>query len=82
LSSETIYRPESYEILLKIFSHSLKLSSPDSRVLLAAKDYYFGLGGSINQFINFSKLNGWNVQILKNFSEGVPRSIIQLKKDK
>ena len=79
LTSETIYRVESYEILLEIFSHSLK-TSPEARVLLAAKDYYFGLGGSVNQFMNAAKSKGWNVKILKHFSEGVPRSILQLKR--
>lgn len=78
LTSETIYRVESYENLLKIFSHSLK-SSPEAKVLLAAKDYYFGLGGSVNQFINMAKEKGWKVKILKQFSEGVPRSILELK---
>lgn len=81
LTSETIYRTESYGILLKIFSHSLK-ESDGARVLLAAKDYYFGLGGSVNQFINVAKSDGWNVQILKHFSEGVPRSILQLTRQK
>ena len=79
LTSETMYRAESYEILLKIFSHSLK-TAQEARVLLAAKDYYFGLGGSVNQFINVAVAKGWNVQVLKHFSEGVPRSILQLKR--
>ena len=79
LTSETIYRTESYEILLKIFSHSLK-TAPEARILLAAKDYYFGLGGSVNQFINVAVAKGWNVQVLKHFTEGVPRSILQLKR--
>lgn len=79
LTSETIYRTESYEILLKIFSHSLR---NEARVLLAAKDYYFGLGGSVNQFINVARSKGWEVQVLKHFSEGVPRSILELKRSK
>lgn len=77
LTSETIYRAESYEILLKIFLYSLK-ESKGARVLLAAKDYYFGLGGSVSQFINVARSKGWNIEILKHFSEGVPRSILQL----
>lgn len=77
LTSETIYRSESYQILLEIFSHSLSLKA-GARVLLAAKDYYFGLGGSIQQFSKYAASNGWNVQILRQFSEGVPRSILEL----
>lgn len=79
LTSETIYRPESYHNLLEIFSHALSLNS-DARVLLAAKDYYFGLGGSVQQFSKFATKNGWNVRILRHFDEGVPRSILELKR--
>lgn len=81
LTSETIYRPESYQNLLEIFSHALSLH-PDARVLLAAKDYYFGLGGSVQQFSKFASSNGWNVRILRHFDEGVPRSILELKRPK
>ena len=77
LSSETIYRSESYQMLLNIFSHALS-NKKEARVLLAAKDYYFGLGGSVQQFIKFASLKGWNVNILRQFSEGVPRSILEL----
>ena len=79
LTSETIYRVESYEILLEVFSHSLK-STSEARVLLAAKDYYFGLGGSVSQFTNLAKSKGWSVKVLNYFSEGVPRSILELKR--
>lgn len=77
LTSETIYRSESYQILLNIFSHALS-NKKEARVLLAAKDYYFGLGGSVQQFIKFASLKGWKVRILRQFYEGVPRSILEL----
>lgn len=81
LTSETIYRSESYPWLLDIFSHCLS-DSKDSKVLLAAKDYYFGLGGSVREFSNFSIARGWNVTCLRQFDnfEGVPRSILQLSR--
>ena len=79
LTSETIYRPESYHNLLDIFSHALSLSR-NARVLLAAKDYYFGLGGSTQQFSKYATANGWNVRILRHFDEGVPRSILELRR--
>lgn len=81
LTSETIYRSESYQMLLDIFSHALS-DKKEARVLLAAKDYYFGLGGSVQQFIKFLSSKGWKVQILRQFSEGVPRSILELKRYK
>jgi protein-histidine N-methyltransferase len=79
LTSETIYRSESYQMLLDIFLDSLS-DKEGARVLLAAKDYYFGLGGSVQQFINFASLKGWNIRILRQFSEGIPRSILELKR--
>lgn len=77
LTSETIYRSESYPVLLEIFSHALS-TKKDARVLLAAKDYYFGLGGSVQQFSKFATSKGWNVRVLRQFSEGVPRSILEI----
>lgn len=77
LTSETIYRAESYPALLNIFSKALRMSC-ESSVILAAKDYYFGLGGSVKQFSIFAQDNGWSVQTLRHFVEGVPRSIIKL----
>jgi SAM-dependent methyltransferase len=81
LTSETIYRTESYPALLEIFSHSLS-ESRDARVILAAKDYYFGLGGSVSQFIKFvESTHQWTVKILKQLTDvGVPRSIIELRR--
>lgn len=79
LTSETIYRAESYPILMKTFQHAL--SEDGGRVLLAAKDYYFGLGGSVQEFIKYVKhLGGWRIKIVETFSEGVPRSILELCK--
>lgn len=81
LTSETIYRQESYQTLMEIFSHSLSLKNPEARVLLAAKDYYFGLGGSVQEFCKFvGSLGGWKVEVLRHFSEGVPRTILELKR--
>ena len=81
LTSETIYRRESYPWLLDIFSHCLS-DSKDSKVFLAAKDYYFGLGGSVREFSKFSMAHGWNVVCLRQFDnfEGVPRSVLQLSR--
>lgn len=76
LTSETIYRTESYPALLEIFRHALKPAT--GRVLLAAKDYYFGLGGSVQQFWKRASSLGWQVKLVRQFSEGVPRSILEL----
>lgn len=79
LTSETIYRPESYHLLLSIFDHTLRKNSSSS-VLVAAKDYYFGLGGSVEEFAQVARSQGWQVSRVWNHSDGVPRSILQLQR--
>lgn len=80
LTSETIYRCESYSLLLDIFDRALEPEK--GRVLLAAKDYYFGLGGSVQQFTKRASSLGWRVKLVRQFSEGVPRSILELTRNK
>lgn len=83
LTCETIYRQESYGPLLEIFSQALS-SNPEARVLLAAKDYYFGLGGSVQEFHKFVLRSGggdcWKIKTLRQFTEGVPRTILEIKR--
>lgn len=81
LTSETIYRPENYHFLLNIFKHSLS-NRPLSCVLVAAKDYYFGLGGSVEEFSSVARSDGWVVERIWSHSEGVPRSILKLTRRK
>uniref|UniRef100_A0A915JXA9 protein-histidine N-methyltransferase n=1 Tax=Romanomermis culicivorax TaxID=13658 RepID=A0A915JXA9_ROMCU len=52
LSSETIYCPSSYEKLFKAISTLLK---QDGIALVAAKSYYFGVGGSVSGFSDYVK---------------------------
>ncbi|XP_055600886.1 histidine protein methyltransferase 1 homolog isoform X1 [Uranotaenia lowii] len=47
VTSETIYSNKSYDQLIRLFNTKLK---PDGVVLLAAKTYYFGVGGGLRQF--------------------------------
>jgi len=51
LAAETIYRPESYKMMADIIAGCLKAGT--GVALVAAKDYYFGLGGTAEQFIRF-----------------------------
>ena len=47
LTSESIYNPKSAEQLLRACDLCLK---PDGRVLVAAKNHYFGVGGGLAAF--------------------------------
>lgn len=47
LTSETIYNPNNYTKLVDVFKRKLK---KDGQVLLAAKIYYFGVGGGLRTF--------------------------------
>ncbi len=76
LTSETIYRVSNYRVLLGVFAHAL---TPKGRVLVAAKDYYFGLGGSVEEFSSVARSCGWLVRRVWTHDEGVPRSILELE---
>ncbi|RKP21048.1 hypothetical protein ROZALSC1DRAFT_27503 [Rozella allomycis CSF55] len=81
ITSETIYDLNKYDSLLRLFHHAL---AENGILIVAAKRYYFGLGGSTNIFKNYvSKImNGYKFEILdaRIFEAGVPREIILFKK--
>jgi SAM-dependent methyltransferase len=77
LASETIYRPESYAVMTAIIKHAL---APQGTALIAAKDYYFGLGGSVDQFTRHisTAQTGLDVALARHFDDGVARSILRI----
>jgi len=74
LTSETIYNPDNHSKLLSLFSNYLK---PTGKVLIAAKVYYFGVGGGTQQFADKLGKAGFTVETVKKFSTGVSREILQ-----
>ncbi|KOC65533.1 Histidine protein methyltransferase 1 like protein [Habropoda laboriosa] len=54
-TSETIYNPDNHKKLYEVFKQRLK---QDGIGLIAAKSYYFGVGGGIRQFQNFIEEDG------------------------
>ena len=50
LTSETIYNPANYESLHNLIFKAL---APDGVCLLGAKRFYYGVGGSSEEFIEF-----------------------------
>lgn len=92
LTSETIYRSESHEDLIKIFRSpsseggvegrlkdlSLENSGEERRILVAAKVLYFGVGGGIDEFSNRVKSEGGQVTEVWSHNTGVGRKILQI----
>ncbi|XP_030554787.1 histidine protein methyltransferase 1 homolog [Drosophila novamexicana] len=77
MTSETIYNMENQQKLLDTFRKRLK---SDGIVLLAAKSHYFGVGGGLEQFVEFVK-SGKDFQstYLWQADENLKRGIIELK---
>ncbi|XP_065070102.1 histidine protein methyltransferase 1 homolog [Rhopilema esculentum] len=77
LSSETIYNTENYEKLHKLLCDCLK---ENGLALLANKSYYFGVGGSSKDFIEYIEQQGKLApKIVHQVDKGVNREIVQVK---
>lgn len=79
LTSETIYSPEAIPVIGEIL---LRLTHSDRPyTILTAKDFYFGVGGSVPQLLEFWNARGsqyrWTVD---KVSSHLKRSIITLSK--
>ncbi|BFY97295.1 hypothetical protein BsWGS_00335 [Bradybaena similaris] len=76
LTAETIYNTDDYSKLLDVFKTVLT----DSGVIyLAAKTYYFGVGGSIDSFIEYVRgENCFDVEVVHSVNKGVKRKIMKL----
>ncbi|CAL1528796.1 unnamed protein product [Lymnaea stagnalis] len=78
LTAETIYNPGNYAKLHDVFKTTLK---ENGIILLAAKVYYFGVGGSVDSFLEYvSSLNCFSTDVVHSIAEGVPRKIIMLRR--
>uniref|UniRef100_A0A914VLD5 protein-histidine N-methyltransferase n=1 Tax=Plectus sambesii TaxID=2011161 RepID=A0A914VLD5_9BILA len=76
LTAETIYSEASFTKLHDIIDRTL---ADDGIVLIAAKLYYFGVGGSVPAFMDFVKRQGrLNVQDVWTSDTAVPRKILKL----
>lgn len=77
LTSETIYNVNNYTKLINLFEKKLK--PPGGRILLIAKNYYFGVGGSISEFLNIlnksSKLHSDTIWIS---TDGVKKTLLSI----
>ena len=63
---------------ISLFDSCLK---PDGKIFLAAKIYYFGVGGGIRLFEDaLSKTKKWQFSTVKSFDSGVAREIIRISR--
>lgn len=77
LSSETIYNPDYYPSLHSLMCTSL---NKDGFALIASKTYYFGVGGSTKDFIDYVAERGdFKIETVMNITEGVNREILKLE---
>ncbi|XP_037027450.1 histidine protein methyltransferase 1 homolog [Bradysia coprophila] len=77
LTSETIYNANNYGKLLNVFKTKLK---DDGMALVAAKTYYFGVGGGCRDFERLVKDDGsLQSEVVFVVSENVPREILKVK---
>jgi len=75
LTSETIYNVNNYTKLIKLFENKLK---PSGSILLIAKNYYFGVGGSITEFLNCLKSSKLNSDIVWTNTDGVKKTLLNI----
>lgn len=81
MTSETIYRSESVPSLLEALRKSSVLNSQarPARCLVAAKVVYFGVGGSIRDFIRALESDrGGTAKVVWQEDKGVARQILEL----
>lgn len=82
MGSETIYSPfaqESFTATLLSILERERRGRPDSAAIgiIAAKRLYFGVGGSLDDFIDKMKGLGATVETLREEAEGVRRGVVK-----
>lgn len=75
LTSETIYNLSNYMKLITLFEKKLK---PSGCILLIAKNYYFGVGGSISEFVHCLKSTKMICDTVWSSSDGVKKTLLNI----
>ncbi|XP_035908733.1 histidine protein methyltransferase 1 homolog isoform X2 [Anopheles stephensi] len=76
LTSETIYSTDNYTKLLELFDRKLE---PEGVVYLAAKTYYFGVGGGVRLFEQAIDTDGrFQHKVVWKCETGVKREIVRM----
>lgn len=84
VSSETIYSPSMLPVISEVIIGLQNNGNKDNLAIVAAKDIYFGVGGSIVDFVNYlDKKISTGTNIKYNFElinyGGLKRTIVEIK---
>lgn len=86
LGAETIYSPfalQSFtEIVWSVLEREARIFSADASVWVAAKKLYFGVGGSLDDFVMNMQTRGAVVVTLREETEGVRRGVVRCFRSK
>ncbi|KAF5706776.1 MNI1 s-adenosylmethionine-dependent methyltransferase of the seven beta-strfamily [Fusarium mundagurra] len=81
LGAETIYSPFALQAFLEtlflILEREKKTDGNEAAALVGAKRLYFGVGGSLDDFIDKARQKGAQVEQLREEVEGVRRGVVQ-----
>ncbi|KIH52791.1 hypothetical protein ANCDUO_17101, partial [Ancylostoma duodenale] len=78
VTSETIYNTEDYEALHDAFDYALSTSGV---VWVAAKIFYFGVGGNVPLFMEYVEKRGVFKAVMKQTIQAdVMRAIVELRR--
>lgn len=80
LGAETIYSPFALETFLETTFDILqreKTAGNGAGAYVAAKRMYFGVGGSLDDFVDKARNKGARVEQLREETEGVRRGVVQ-----
>lgn len=83
LGAETIYSPFALQAFTEtVFAvlekeKSLSSTNSDATAIVGAKRLYFGVGGSLDDFISVVQERGGNVTSLRDETEGVRRGVVR-----
>ncbi|TEY81835.1 hypothetical protein BOTCAL_0031g00270 [Botryotinia calthae] len=81
IGAETIYSPAALKAFAETLMALLDLSTgPNKTALIGAKKVYFGVGGSIEDFIEDVIAHGAQVTQVREESDGVRRAVIEVEK--
>ena len=82
ITSETIYSPESLPIVAESLIDILTQSNvPKSSCLIASKNFYFGVGGSVTEFVSYlknKKLERFSIDVNEIHDSQLKRSLVTL----
>ncbi|KAK6504164.1 hypothetical protein TWF506_002372 [Arthrobotrys conoides] len=69
LASETIYSPSSIPEFVDMIEYTL--SNNNGKGYIAAKDIYFGVGGSVKDFVDMIEQKRWKWEVVREEKRGV-----------